>query len=303
MKMNIIGNKKWFLSLSAVFVITAIIVVATMGIRLGIDFKSGSSWQLRIPDTNTEDVAKFFENDLKVDKPIVAYDATSNSYALTFGEIDNDTHQKYLKALAEKFGTGVVDMDFGTVSPSISSELRNKAVWVVVFVIIVMALFITFAFRKISWPVRSSRYGVVTLLALIHDVVITMGIFALISRFAGVSADTNFIIALLTVAAFSVQDTIVVFDRLRENLVGQTGKAPFSEIVNKSVNEVFRRSINTTVSIILPLAALVFFGPLSVKYFALTILIGLFFGAYSSIFVASPLLVLWHDVDMKKKRL
>jgi preprotein translocase subunit SecF len=300
---NIIGNKKWFLSLSAAFVTIAIALIVIMGIRPGIDFKSGSTWQIRIPGANEQTVEDFFKNDLKVESPIVAYDQASDSYAVTFNEISDATHQDYLKSMKDKFGDKVMDMDFGTVSPSISSELRDKAVWIIVLVLVVMALFITFAFRKVSWPVRSFRYGIVTLLALVHDVVITAGIFAVISYFTGISADTNFIIALLTVASFSVQDTIVVFDRIRENLIGQSGKTSFGEIVNKSVNEVFRRSINTTISIILPLAAIAAFGPLSVKYFALTILIGLFFGAYSSIFVASPLLVLWHGIDIKNKRL
>ena len=157
-----------------------------------------------------------------------------------------------------------------------------------------ISLFIAFAFRKVSRPIRSWKYGVVTLVTLFHDVVIPAGLFAYLGRFYGVEADTNFIVALLVVMGFSVHDTIVVFDRIRENLLLGREGAGLAEVVNKSINETLARSINTSVTLVLVLVALLLFGPATLTYFVLAILVGVILGTYSSIFVASPLLVIWH---------
>jgi preprotein translocase subunit SecF len=161
-------------------------------------------------------------------------------------------------------------------------------------VILGISLYIAFAFRKVSHPVQSWKYGLITLATLVHDTVIPAGLFAVLGRFAGVEIDINFLVALLLVMGFSVHDTIVVFDRIRENLrIGIGKQSSFEELVNTSVNQTMARSINTSLTLVLVLLALYFFGSAVLSYFILAILVGVIFGTYSSIFVASPLLTLW----------
>ncbi len=301
MKFPIIKNKKWFLLISVLFVSLSIYSLISFGLKPGIDFKSGSMWQISVP-ASERSLSDFLKSDLKIEDPIISYDAQTDSFSIVMGETTDALRAEYSEKLKNRFGD-LKELDFGSTSPSISSELRNRAVLLIVSVLVVMALYITVAFRGISKPVSSWKYGIATVIALAHDVTIAAGVYALIGHLKGVTIDTNFIVALLTIAGFSAQDTIVVFDRIRENLLGEKGKTNLPEVVNKSVNEVLGRSINTSVSIMLVLAAIAFFGPLSVKYFALTMLVGLFFGTYSSIFVASPVLVLWHSLDTKVKKL
>lgn len=301
MKFPIIKNKKWFLLVSVLFVSLSIYSLVSFGLKPGIDFKSGSMWQISVP-ASERSLSDFLKSDLKIEDPIISYDAQTDSFSIVMGETTDALRAEYSEKLKNRFGD-LKELDFGSTSPSVSSELRNRAVLLIVSVLAVMALYITIAFRGISKPVSSWKYGVATVIALAHDVIIAAGVYALIGHLKGVTVDTNFIVALLTIAGFSAQDTIVVFDRIRENLLGEKGKTNLPEVVNKSVNEVLGRSINTSVSIMLVLAAIAFFGPLSVKYFALTMLAGLFFGTYSSIFVASPVLVIWYSLDTKVKKL
>ena len=154
-----------------------------------------------------------------------------------------------------------------------------------------ISLYIAYAFRKTSRPVSSWKYGWITLLTLFHDVSIPAGLLAILGHFRGVEIDTNALVALLVVMGFSVHDTIVVFDRVRENLLLNRGKQNFGDVVNASVNQSMARSINTSLTLILVLIALIFVGPPSLFYFVLLLLVGVITGIYSSIFIASPLLV------------
>ncbi|OGN25672.1 MAG: protein-export membrane protein SecF, partial [Candidatus Yanofskybacteria bacterium RIFCSPLOWO2_01_FULL_44_22] len=189
---------------------------------------------------------------------------------------------------------------FDSIGPTIGRELKRNAAIALVVAIIAIVLYIAWAFRHVSEPVSSWKYGVAAVIALIHDVTIPTAVFALLGKFSGVPIDALFITALLTIMGFSVHDTIVVFDRTRENLRKLKGREEFSVTVNRSVNETFTRSINTSVTILLALVAIVVFGGESVRYFALALIIGIVFGTYSSIFIASPLLVLWNDLTKKK---
>jgi len=157
--------------------------------------------------------------------------------------------------------------------------------------------FVAYAFRKVAKPISSWTYGLVTIITLVHDVIIPTGIYVLLGKYAGAEADMLFVVALLTILGLSVSDTIVVFDRIRENLKIQIAPT-FKEIVGRSIMQTFARSINTSLTVIFALLALFFFGPSATKYFALTLAAGMFFGAYSSIFLASPLLVM---IEERKK--
>lgn len=300
--MNIIGRKNIFLGFSAVLVIASIISMSLYGFKLAVDFTGGSLWQVKVPAVDATTVQNFFQSDLKLDVFGVSYDAPSETYSLTLKELSDADRQTNFNLLQQKFPNSQ-DVDFWRVSPSVSKELKQKSVTAVVLVMVAISLYIAFVFRKVSRPVSSWKYGFATLITLAHDVIIPAGMFAVLGKFIGVAVDTNFIVALLVVMGFSIHDTIVVFDRIRENLT-KSREVHFnlSEIVNRSLNETIARSINTSLTLVLVLLALYFLGPVSLKYFVLTILVGTVAGTYSSIFVASPLLVVWHDFSTRKRQ-
>ena len=182
--------------------------------------------------------------------------------------------------------------------PIIGSELKRKSVWAIAIALFFIVSYISWAFRKVSYPVESWKYGIAAILALAHDIILPLGVFSALGHFYGVEIDSLFLTAILTVLGFSVHDTIVVFDRIRENLFKHV-QIDFEATVNKSVNETIMRSINTSLTTLLVLVALYLFGGESIRYFTLTLIIGITVGTYSSIFVASPLLVDWHRFSAK----
>jgi len=185
-----------------------------------------------------------------------------------------------------------------TIGPAISSQLQQRSMEAAIAVIVAIVLYVAYAFRKVTKPVSSWKYGVTAVIALIHDVMGTIGVFALLGHFYGVEVDIPFVVAMLTIFGYSVNDTIVVFDRVRENLI-KYGYEHFDDVVNKGVNETFSRSINTSFTTLLVLVALFFFGGSTIHYFSLALIIGIFLGTYSSIFLASPLLVVWQKMAKK----
>lgn len=172
--------------------------------------------------------------------------------------------------------------------------MTKKAIIALVMVVLAILAFIAFAFREVSLPVQSWKYGVIAMVTLLHDIIVPTGIYAILSYKYGAEIDTLFIIALLTIIGISISDKIVVFDRIRENLKASNAKRSFDEIVGVSLKQTFTRSVNTSVTVILALLALFLFGPVMTKWFTLTLIIGMFVGTYSSIFVASPLLTVWN---------
>jgi preprotein translocase subunit SecF len=297
---NLIKYKNLFFAVSGILIVGALISIFIFGFRLGIDFTSGSLWQLKIPGTNITEVQDFFKSDVKVDLSSISYDEVSQSYSLTFKEITDSERQSYFGILKNKFGNGLEDLDFWSISPSVSTELKNQSAAAIVMVVLLISFYVAFAFRKVSRPISSWKYGIITLLTLAHDAIIPAGVLAVLGNYYGITIDTNFIVALLVVVGFSVHDTIVVFDRIRENLLLSRGRESLENIVNKSVNETMRRSINTSLTLITVLVVLFFLGPVSLKYFVLTILVGTIVGTYSSIFIASPLLVVSEKLSRKK---
>jgi preprotein translocase subunit SecF len=204
-----------------------------------------------------------------------------------------------LQALSGGEKNEAKETNFNSIGPSVGAELTRKAVISVILVSLAIICFIAFAFRKVSKPVSSWNYGLIAVVALLHDVIIPSGIFALLSHFYGAELDTLFVVAVLTILGLSVSDTIVIFDRIRENSKEQhdNRQMDFKTIVGSSLDQSFARSIATSMTVILVLLALVFFGPESTKYFALMLTAGMFFGTYSSIFLASPLLVLVEETQ------
>ena len=185
-----------------------------------------------------------------------------------------------------------------TIGPAVGSQLQKRSIEVVIAVVLAIVLFNAYAFRKVAKPVSSWKYGVTAVVALIHDVVGTIGVFALLGKFYGVEVDIPFVVAMLTVFGYSVNDTIIVFDRIRENLI-KYGYEKFDEVVNKGINQTLSRSINTSFTVLLVLFAMFLFGGGSIHYFSLALIIGIFLGTYSSIFLASPMLVVWQKMSKK----
>jgi len=221
----------------------------------------------------------------------------SNSIIIRYVSEEDAVNQAVTKALAEKYpDSKQLSVDF--TNSSVSGELKSKSLWAIFFAVVGIMAYIAWAFRKVSRPVESWKYGAGAVIALVHDILITVGIFSLFGHFQGIEVGIPFIAALLTILGFSVHDTIVVYDRTRENLMRSSSKEQFPDIVNRSLNETLARSINTSLTVLLTLLSIHFFGGESIKDFSLALLVGVFFGTYSSIFIASALLVTSYKLQL-----
>lgn len=284
--MNVIQRKNIFLGISAALILTSIAAISFYGLRLGPDFEGGTLWQIRASDVTTEAI----RDALGATNALVYAQEETNSFLVRLGHLSEDEHRAYRATLTQRFA-GFEELSFETIGPAIGRELRNKAIVATFLVMLGISLYVAYAFRKVSYPIRSWKYGIVTLLTLLHDVVVPLGFFAVLSHFTGIEVDINLIVALLVIMGFSVHDTIVVFDRVRENLLLARGDFKLSEVINGSIRQTFARSVNTSLTLILVLVAMFFFGPASLQYFVLTIMVGVILGTYSSIFIASPALL------------
>lgn len=292
--LNVIGHRKAFLGVAVLLSAAAAAAIILFGFRQGIDFSGGALMKFSIAE-NTPSVSELedlFRNNLGVSDVRISHDLATGIFAVRYPEVAESDHAELSAVLAERYPSSQ-ELSFQTTSPSVGRELRRKSVIAIVLALIAVSLYIAFAFRKVYRPVSSWKYGVVTLFTLFHDVVIPAGLLAALGKYQGVEIDGNFVVALLVIMGFSVHDTIVVFDRIRENLFLDRGKSDFGGVVNASVNRTMARSINTSVTLIFVLLALYFAGPVTLKYFILTLLVGVSAGVYSSIFVASPLLYVW----------
>ncbi len=297
--MFIIKYKKIFIGISLVLMLASIVGMLTWGLRIGIDFKGGSLTEVSYP-AGLPDVKEIEARVAELDYGAVVFQPIGeNSLSVKTRDLSEIERQALVDKLNDGGKVEMEEQSFTTVGPSVGKELKTKTIISLIIVVLVMIIFVAYAFRKVSKPVSSWRYGLITVAAVIHDVVLTAGAFTLISHFTGAEADTLFVVALLTVLGLSINDTIVVFDRVRENLANKISNN-FSEVVGKSLNQTLVRSLNTSLSTIIVLCALAIVGPKSTQIFAITLAAGMFFGTYSSIFIASPLLVLvekWQKKD------
>ena len=293
--MFIVKYKKIFVSISATLVLLSLVSIAIFGLKPGIDFKGGSL--LEVEYTIVRPAQSEVENSLKklsVGQALIQ-PTGDTGYSIKMRDITDKERTDIMAAL----GSDVIEKSFTSIGPSVGSELVRKSVISFILVALGIIFWIAFSFRKVSKPVSSWKYGLIAIVSLIHDIMIPVGVFAFLSTVYGVEMDTLFVVAILTILGLSVSDTIVVFDRIRENIrVGHF--KTFEETVGRSLNQVFARSIATSSTVILALLALVFFGPDSTKVFALMLTAGMFFGTYSSIFLASPMLVLVQNWQKKK---
>ena len=294
--MFIIKNRKIFISISAILIALSLAVIGFWGINFGIDFRGGSLLEVEYVSARPEKiVVESALKDLSMGGTLVQ-PVGDNGYSIKTKDISTEEKESILALLGDE----VVETSFTSVGPSVGAELVRKSILSFILVALGIILWIAYSFRKVSKPVSSWKYGLIAVSALVHDVIISVGFFAVFSNLMGRDADNLFVVAILTVLGLSVSDTIVVFDRIRENIRHMQAK-PFDEIVGKSLSQVYTRSIITSLTTILVLLALVFFGPSSTKLFAMTLAVGMVFGTYSSIFFASPLLVMINEFQNKSK--
>jgi preprotein translocase subunit SecF len=289
--MFIVNNRKFFFVLSGLLVIGSLLAMFVYGLHLGIDFKGGSL--LEVSYTGSRPAQTEIKSSLD-GMGLGSYVLTpegDNRYVLKTRELNPAEKTVVLSAFQKDPQNVAKEEKFNSIGPVVGTQLKNKALIAILAVVLCIVLFITFAFRKVSFPVASWKYGLATIIALAHDVIIPTGVFVLWNHFHSGEIDLLFVTALLAILGYSVHDTIVVFDRVRENLKERNSKETFIETVGKSVTQTFGRSINTSLTIFLALVALYFIGGESTRDFAFVLLIGIIVGTYSSIFVASPLLV------------
>lgn len=299
--MFIVKNRKYFYIVSAVLIALSLGALGVWGLEFGIDFKGGSL--IEVEFSGDRPTVEAVSAELAEDgfSGFSARPTGDRGYLIRTPFLSPEEYQALQASLG---GLGEYEEKrFDSIGPTIGSELRTKSLYAIILVLLAITLFITLVFRKVSEPVSSWKYGVIALLALGHDVLIPTGLFAVLGVFAGAEVDTLFVTALLVILGFSVHDTIVVFDRVRENLRRNkeyNTQESFEETVGRSVMQTLNRSINTSLTTIFALVALYFLGPDATKFFSLALLAGIVAGTYSSIFFASPLLVTVEKLQKKK---
>ena len=294
--MWIIKNRKIFIAISAIFVIGALLLIFIDGLKFGIEFTGGSLTEVSYNENRPEtpEIRSSIEK-LSFGEFVVQPTEESGIFVKTKSLTENE-RVDLIKALSLDGKSPVTEESFTSIGPSVGKELKSKSTIAFIVVVLGIILFIAYTFRKVSKPVSSWKYGIIAVVTLFHDVIIATGAFAVMGKIMGAEVDTLFVVAVLTILGLSVNDTIVVFDRIRENL-GKKSSSDFNQVVGKSIDETYVRSINTSLSTVIVLLALFFFGPESTKVFSMTMAIGMFFGTYSSIFLASPLLIVAEDMQ------
>jgi len=298
--MNLIKYRNLFFAFSLLIIVPGLVAFTVWGLKLGIDFTGGTIWEVKFSElqsVDTNEVRKLLDENGAQSAQVAA--TSQNSTLIRMKATDENKINELKSKLNEKFKkTEIIRLD--TVGPTISKELTNKAMLAVAVAIVGIVLYITWSFRSIPKPTSSLAFGFCTVFALVHDVIVVVGIFAILGHFFAIEVDSLFITALLTVIGFSVHDTIVVFDRIRENL--KKSNLPFEEVINGSLLQTMSRSLNTSLTAVFVLLALFLFGGESIKYFVLALLVGIISGTYSSIFNAAPLLVTWNNQRARLQR-
>jgi preprotein translocase subunit SecF len=309
---DIIGKRKYTYVFSGILLVLSLVFLSVWGLNLGIDFRGGTLMEVRfqesIPAEETEETTSFtpptrqeIENklsDLEI-KSLSVQESEDNKAILKYISSDENLNREVLGKLKE-FDGEIKQLRVDFIGSSVSNQLKKSAILALLTAVVGIALYIAWAFRKISFPIPSWQYGVGAILALAHDLIIVLGVFSALGKFLDVEIGIPFVAALLTILGYSVNDTIVVYDRVRENILSSDAKENFENITNKSLNETMARSINTSLTVIVVLLAIIIFGGATIEFFALTLLVGVVSGTYSSIFVASALLVSNYNYKLKK---
>jgi len=290
--MDYIAKRKFFYLFSGLMIALSMGGLMIWGLNWGIDFTGGTFWEVSLSplnDEHIEQVGAFLE---KQDVGQVSIQKTGeNNIIFRLSTINEEKHQQILRDLQKEFPS-LQEKRFDSIGPSIGQELRKRSIWAVLLVFIGILLYLSYAFRHSSFRVPAYRYGSLAVLALLHDAAFVVGIFVFLGKFQGWEVNSDFIVALLVVAGYSVHDTIVVFDRIRENLVLKN-KETLQSIINMSVSQTILRSLNTSLTTLFPLIALYLWGPVSIQVLVAAMIGGVIVGTYSSLFIAPTLLFDW----------
>jgi preprotein translocase subunit SecF len=294
---RIVKNSWVWFSVSIALAVLSIVAIAVFGLRIGIDYRGGTVIEFTSSQEQKLDLTKEVLNNEKYNGYQIK-ESGPNKIILRMQTLTNDEHKKLENSFKDKL-PDYTETQYDTVGPTIGKELTNKSIFAVILASLGIIIFIAFAFRKVPKPLSSWKFGACAVVALMHDLLITTGFVAVMGHFfIWMEVDALFITALLTIMGFSVHDTIVVYDRLRENFI----KNPHEDIelaAEESINQTIARSINTSMTTIIVLTALLIFGSFSIRHFILILVFGIVLGTYSSIFNATPLLVLWQKKGLK----
>jgi len=285
---DIVGKRKWFFLISICLLVPGIISMLVFGFKLGIDFSSGTVMTLRFSQpvdqaALRQQISQLGYSDATIQK------TSDGDFLVRTRDINSDEKIVMIDGLKKGLNMDVTVRDFATVSPLVASEVARNAAIAVLVASIFMILYIAFAFRHMPNPFR---WGFSAVIALLHDVLIVMGVFSILGWLIGYQVDAMFIVAMLTIVGFAINNTCVVYDRIRENVRKGISK-DFAATVNSSILETIARCINTSLTVILTCLALYLFGGVTIQQFIMALMVGVFVGIYDSIFVAGPLLVLW----------
>ncbi len=287
--MFIVKYKTLFIGLSIALVIGAGVLMGVYGIKRGIDFTGGSVVDVTVAENTPKLVSSSFSH-----HDITLYKTGDMTYRFVSVHPYEEVSRILDSHINPEGKTPFQITQASSIGPTLGAEMTKKAIIAIIVVVLAILAFIAFSFREVSYPVSSWKYGVIAMVTLLHDIIVPTGVYVILSHKYGAEVDTLFIIALLTIIGISISDKIVVFDRIRENLKNASKNTSFEDVVGTSLKQTFTRSINTSVTVILALLALYFFGPIATKWFTLTLIVGMIVGTYSSIFVASPLLTVWN---------
>lgn len=302
MNYQFLGKKKWlWLIISIVIMIPGIIALINWKLPLGIDFRGGAQLELAFEKSPTQQELKDKVSSYAEARGVVVTTTEDKSFIIRVLPISDGEYKEISKKLETDFGK-FTEVQFQSVGPSVSEDLTRKAIIAVIVAAALIILYLAYSFRGVTHPVSSWRFGVVAVVALLHDLVISVGVFAILAHYLHYEIDSSFITALLTIMGFSVHDTIVVFDRIRENLHNnRANNLDFEYVADESLGQTLNRSLATSLTVIFTLTALATLGGESIRGFVVTLLVGIFVGTYSSIFTATPLLVLWQQRATSKQ--
>lgn len=285
---DIVGKRNWFFLISILLLVPGLISMVVFGFRLGVDFSSGTMMTLRFTTPVDQAVLRQQMTTLGYDEATIQK-TSDGDFLVRVRDIDTPQKEELIAGLKKGLNTGVTVRDFYQVSPLVAGEVARNAAIAVLVASFFMILYIAFAFRQMPKPFR---WGVCAVIALLHDVLIVMGIFSILGWAVGYQVDSMFITAMLTIVGFAINNTCVVYDRIRENVRKCISK-DFSVTVNSSILETIARCINTSLTVILTCLAIFLFGGATIQQFIMALLVGVFVGIYDSVFIAGPLLVLW----------
>lgn len=293
---NIIGKRKIYFLASGLVTLLGLVFFFVFGLNWGIDFRGGTLWELKFPsEASNREISEYLQS-LNLDKVDIR-EAEGNKM-LKFRNLEAWEYDTIFNDLKERFPK-IEEISYETIGPVVSREIKDKAILTLILSSLGIVLYVAWAFRKVSRPVSSWQFGVVAIAALLHDLLVMLAVFVFLGKSLGVAIDSFFITAMLTVLGYSVNDTIVIFDRIRERLKFKFDE-PFEATVNKSINETLTRSLVTGMNALFVLLVLFLFAGESIRWFMLAMMVGIATGTYSSIFIASPLLVVWYNWWRKK---